>query len=329
MRMKSILAFTLILLLFTHHGWAQPVLQSSQLPQAGEVYVHDWMNTAPAQIPDAGPNVTWDLSQTTFNSLEDSGQYVNIFSTLPDWTYNLGFRFYSTVQPKYDLYQLSSAGLGYSGYNRADQAIDTLILTSPSPVLPVPLNYGAVIPEPFSGRYVTNGFPVNFSGQTRLKADAWGTLILPWATYNDVLRVHVYDSLNVFGQAQINSSYYYWSASETNAVMVIQDDNPPIGYAIRKGVPVGLTAPLRDAPLELRFDPRQKRAWLQLPGNEWAPRTIALCDFQGRQLKHWNMEVAGGTVVVLDLAGIPAGAYLLRIRQKGNEQQHAGKLIVF
>lgn len=331
----KIISFLLLFLfgcLFCCPLHAQATLTGSQLPQAGDRIVQDWMNTAPNQIPNEGANVTWDFSLNTFNSLEDSGIYRNLTSTVPGWNYNLAFEHYGSNQPLLDVYEVNASEIRYSGYARSDQSIDTLILTSPSLLLPVPISFGDSYAENLGGHYVNNGNNIPVTGRTFLDADAWGTLILPWITYNDILRIHVRDSLNVFGFPQINDSYYYYSASENFPVMVIQQKNPPTGYAVRTAGPVGITEQQFEEKIRLFPNPARDHAFLDLPhagGPSWH---IGILDLSGKILRDLHLTNNRGGLVRLDpisigLGDLPRGVYLVKV-QSGTSQNVVYKKIV-
>jgi hypothetical protein len=293
---------------------AQPVLTANQLPQAGDRIVQDWMNTAPNQIPNEGANVTWDYSLNTFNSLDDSGIYRNLTSTLPGWNYNLAFEHYGSNQPLLDFYEVSSGEMRYAGYARSDQSFDTLIMSTSSILLPVPISFGSGYAQNLGGYYVNNGNNIAVSGRTFLDADAWGTLILPWITYSDILRVHVRDSLSIFGFPQINDSYYYYSASENFPVMVIQQKSPPTGYAVRPAAPVGIDEQKLNEQIRLFPNPASDQAWLDLPSGSSAGWRVNIMDMSGKILHNWNFADNGGGLVQLNLGNLPRGLYMVKVQ---------------
>lgn len=307
---------------------AQPILTVSQLPQAGDRIVRDWMNTAPTQIPNEGGNVTWDYSLNTFNSLEDSGIYRNLTSTVPGWNYNLAFEHYSSNQTLLDFYNTSGVRIRYSGYARTDQSIDTLILSTSSLLLPVPITFGNNYAENLGGQYVNNGNNIAVTGVTFLDADAWGTLILPWITYNDILRVHVRDSLNVFGFPQINDSYYYYSASENFPVMVIQQKNPPTGYAVRPAIAVGIDEQQLEEKIRLFPNPARERAWLDLPSEGAPDWQVAIIDLNGKTLRNLKLADNRGGLVQLELGDLPRGVYIVKVQSGSSTKVVYRKIIL-
>ncbi|HHG85170.1 MAG TPA: T9SS type A sorting domain-containing protein [Bacteroidetes bacterium] len=272
------------------------------------------MNNAPSQANTSGPNQTWDYSLTTFNSLEDSGRYINITSTFSGWNYNFAYHFITPGQPKYEFYQLSSLYLRYAGYARADIAIDTLILATPSVILPVPINFGDSLTEPITGHYINGGFPISLSGNTHLIADAYGTVILPWATYSNVLRVHVTDTLSLFGQHQTNSTYYYYDTSQRYPILVIYDKAPAIGYTTRLGILTSRTeAQTLESP-HIFPNPASDRIYLQTQTFAHHTLRVNLYTLTGQHLKDWLVSPGNGyEAISLDLPPLATGLYLLQI----------------
>lgn len=320
---RHFLGLFIVLIVTTISLPAQPILTSQQLPQAGDLVVQDWMNTVPLQYNTAGPNQIWDHSQTTFNSVEDSGRYVNMTSTFPGWNYNLGYKFIAPFQPKYEFYQLASTYLRYAGYARTDLSLDTLVLTSTSLLLPVPLAYGDTHLKSITGQYVNNGFPISLSGSSNLEADAYGTVILPWATYNNVLRVHVADTLYLFGQTQTNNAYYYYDLSERYPIMVIFENDIPQGYITRMGIPTAVPEATAELAPRIFPNPVKDRIFVETQSYTHKEMQLKLLDMRGQIVQEWKIGPGTGyETLVLQVEKVAAGLYMLQVNVDENRTYH-------
>lgn len=156
---------------------AQPVLEATHFPQQYTADVYKAYTTGYTN-GNSGPNQIWDYSDI---ELLSSNWHISLVS---DDTEQLGLMFpganyfyYWDINgyPYYDTYQLSATSFDYTGYLDWDliAAYEDFELT-----YTFPYTYNTVFTDSYS-----------FSDQTVTKTyDAYGTLITPYGTFNDVIR---------------------------------------------------------------------------------------------------------------------------------------------
>jgi hypothetical protein len=104
--------------------------------------------------------------------------------------------------------------------------------TNPAPQLRFPMTYGDAWHETNAGHHQSIIGTQNFIGISDVKADGYGTLILPNATLNNVLRIHVLDTLFEGGPGyEFASTYYFYQPQQRYPVLVHSDRNIDGAYA--------------------------------------------------------------------------------------------------
>lgn len=165
---------------------AQPVLDQADAPQPGDVFPYINVNYVP--IADGGPDAVWDLS-----GIGSAGP-VNL----------------PCVDPAATSYadQFPTAGIAFDAgslisYMRADATglyavgawknvgTESILIhfTDESLFLPYPCTYGTSFSDPFAYTYDYSGGTVDGSGSANYEADGFGTLVMPYDTIHNVLRV--------------------------------------------------------------------------------------------------------------------------------------------
>jgi hypothetical protein len=104
-----------------------------------------------------------------------------------------------------------------------------ILIKYPNPMLFAqrPLTYGTVLTDQFTDEFMANNFEFEGSGSMVLKADGYGTLILPNGKYNNVLRVKItqnqVDTMTRFNQiSKTTSTTYVWfDENHTSALLKI------------------------------------------------------------------------------------------------------------
>lgn len=130
-------------------------------------------------------------------------------------------------------YQLGPTGLERSGERELG---GQLVVYSDKPLdLKLPLEYGDTWTDNLAATYTLSGFPVTVTrtGSIVGIADGWGTLQLPVANYNDVLRVKIRKVINDQNPTlPINRSfdtYYFFNGILGHPVLKMSIDTVRIG----------------------------------------------------------------------------------------------------
>lgn len=205
--LKTFLAVALPLV-----GFAQPVLTSADLvPQAGEV--HQLHSTSYVSPGSAGANVTWDFSALSSQGVSSvsyvapSGTpYVSNFPGATVATDNGNGSYY--------YYKGSSSAFSVDGVFAGGALIS---YSNDQDIYRFPLTYNSSYTDPFEATFVNGGVTFHRHGTISVTGDAYGTLILPGGTIQNVLRVKIVedyqDDYSVGGtnqSIQYDSEGYAW-----------------------------------------------------------------------------------------------------------------------
>ncbi len=191
---------------------AQPTLtQGNCAPQVGNTFTTH--NVAYAAPGSGGANATWDFSglvsggtstyswvdpSTTPNGTDFSGATVSYESSPNNFVY------VQTSSSKYETKGIDNNGI-IINYN------------DPETILEFPLTYSDTWSDNLASTYVSGGYTFYRSGSNIGVADGYGTLILPYGTFNNVLRVTVtsdfIDEYNpgipLFVEYDVVNTYWY------------------------------------------------------------------------------------------------------------------------
>lgn len=182
--MKNYLFFTGIV--FSCLGFAQPVITNSVVQQVGNSSTFRVYNAEIISAGLSGANVTWDFSGINFTE-------TRVFdykdpSTMPGGssftTANLGLD--QNGDPQF-YFIASSQDLVQIGGKIATLTED--YSSNTKKILSFPITYGNVLNDTFEGTAQLATILASRIGTSVIEADGYGTLILPYTTFNDVLRV--------------------------------------------------------------------------------------------------------------------------------------------
>lgn len=163
--------------------------QSNHIPSVGESYTYITERPAPFKVSKTGANKTWDLSSV-------NGQSITYFIVDPDSTAdggkypNADYASVDTVQNTESFYTSSGADLSLVGQFIPNQ-VRSGYKNDLREILKFPISYNDSHQETFSGttENLLVGQTYNRSGDSKIKAAGYGTLILPYGTVNNVLMV--------------------------------------------------------------------------------------------------------------------------------------------
>lgn len=200
--------FTLSLFFILHLCIAQsPVLTgaSSNLQIGESLTAQGFAYVAPGS---AGANQTWDFSAitspgtatfttlnpaTTTNSASFPSATVATLQTVPSPTYNY--------------YSASANSFNAEGYAYSNGMV--LIYSNVAKQMSYPFALDSSFTDTYTGTYVSGGNTITRTGTMTVTADAYGTLILPYGTINNVLRVLSVDNFTETGNANTSTTTIY------------------------------------------------------------------------------------------------------------------------
>ncbi len=177
---------------------AQPTITVNNIPQLGDITtigICSDMVDENALSTSAGALQNWDFSGLTEAS-EEQFNFVDPATTL-----------WPTDFPGSTLCGVSWEQ-AHSYYAVGPDALETvgqvLIVSGPTAdtmklnysdnnerIIPIPYTYGDSFDDTFSGTFTTNTFFGTVDGTVDFEADGYGTLVLPNATYSNVVRYHI------------------------------------------------------------------------------------------------------------------------------------------
>lgn len=200
------------LCLFTTVLIAQPTITANFNPVLGSKVVFAVGDTNNIDEGAAGANVTWDFS--TANKVGNNEEYTHIAPSATPYTsqYPAATLAYSTTSGQgnagYIYYKISATAFENVGF--ATSAIQ-MYYTNPQLVLQYPTTFNSSYSDTYEGSGTNSQNITTYrKGNVDVNADGWGTLILPQATFTNVLRVKIEqttkDSINIMGQEIITES---------------------------------------------------------------------------------------------------------------------------
>lgn len=181
--MKKI--FLLFSLAISSFSFGQITLTSSINPVPGETQKNVDADTTGVSQGPSGANQTWNFTNLTRTDssvlswvASGSTPYAAQFPTsnVASSIDNSNFQYFTT----------SANNLIVNGYAGANQVIP---YSDPQTFLQYPFSYGTTFNDNFFATYSLSGFNVTRSGNTTVTGDAWGTINLPFGSFNNALRV--------------------------------------------------------------------------------------------------------------------------------------------
>lgn len=192
--------FTLLLfvIISSQLSIAQPMLQSKELPKGVTVPFAFGTTTGPGA---AGANVTWDFSGASisnagsFERIDASASPYN--SQFPNATYVWKISDISGNVLFYNHYNLTNSIFEWVGFRMGSQDID---------LTPNPLTF-VKFPMQYNDTYVDTieSTDLSFNELDTVQYDGYGTLITPYGTYNNAIRMK-------YGE---NGDTYEWYIADT------------------------------------------------------------------------------------------------------------------
>ncbi len=200
---------------------AQPTLtQANNVPQVGENFViHSIDYTSPGN---GGANVTWDFSNLTSNGTSNVN-WITPGSTPNGGSFPGASASYETGQGNYYYIKSSSARQEVGGFDNSGTILN---YSDPETVVEYPITHNGSWSDNMACTFVSNGITFVRTGGNTGVADGYGTLILPYGTFNNVLRVTVtqdyqddYD-IGVPATVEYDAVNTYWYLPGTHSALL-------------------------------------------------------------------------------------------------------------
>lgn len=204
---------TLIFFLLATTVARAQILESSSLPQIGDVYNEYSYDASNTNIGSSGQNVVWDFSSVL-------GSFIQTIQIRPaeDGIKSAMFLEANQLNERAngDEYYYSTNEDYYSfvgAFRDRGDLIENYFLDTKEIVV-TPLRFGEVKRETFAGNLASGGIHINRSGEIEMVLDGTGTLILPYATFSNAMRIQVkYSFVDDYGgtsSLEYQEIHFYW-----------------------------------------------------------------------------------------------------------------------
>ncbi len=189
--------------------------------QPGESFMqHYSIYVAPGS---AGANQTWDLSALTSDSTAVAS-YVPPQSTANYSSFTTATAAQSLGGSDYTYFKCNSSGVELLGVN---SGTDLIIYQNSERIMAYPCAYNTQWVDAFSSSFTISGFAITRSGNISGNADGYGSVIMPYGTVSNILRVkttEIYSDVTPFGNIDYNFvSYYYYKPGLHTPVAGVRD----------------------------------------------------------------------------------------------------------
>lgn len=329
-QMKSNLTLVSSLFLLQGTLTAQTLTQANSAPVPGDAYTVQRGSYVEQGPP--GTAQTWDhsdlvsLGATSFAYVTPASTGVS--SSFPGSTVALPI---PGVPGSYVFYNSASTGLFQLG---ARQTGTTLFYNNAETLFPFPCSYGTTWTDEFGSNYTSGGQSAVRTGTITGEADGTGTLILPFGTIQNVIRIHVVEnsedvlsSVPYFTYASDHYVYYkpgfhgpifgiyqttsatFGTPSEVNYTQWVDGADVSVQDLLNNSIGIDVFPVPATDELNVLFSSQGGAVDLQV------------MDAQGRIVHHETRAASLGVDrQVLDVHALSSGVYHLRITARNGDQ---------
>jgi hypothetical protein len=199
-----------------------------------------------------------------------------------------------------------------------------------------PFTYSGSFNDNFAASF-TSGITFNRSGTINGTADGYGTLILPWGTVNNVLRIHItetYQDVSLAGTQNYSSDIYMWVVPNTHyylytltALTSAAGTNYAGNYIDQASVGI---AEANTEEILLNTFPNPGTDLLNI---SYEAKSAAMVQYMvsntiGQQIYSTEESISGGEInKTLDISAYPGGIYFLAIRM--DDRNYIRRFVVY
>lgn len=315
---KLLLLFTFALSTLVN---AQPTLtQANCAPTVG--FNCNYYTVPFFQPGSAGANQTWNF--TSFPTTTSNSESYLACSAAPSCSQLTGTNVvaYTPSTASYAYYISSSATYAMRGLEASGIVFD---FTDVEDMMRFPLTFNNNYTDNFSENYTASGMAMVRTGSVTVTADAWGKVMLPTGTFNNVLRVHRVKNYQDFYMGNpILTSYenqYFWiqpnnhefimftdslnTASSSTTVAYFSDLSPASVTDMNSSVSTISLSPI----------PAKNKLDIRFQHSENGNVAFSVVDMTGRVvLQNPPQEYSVGKCAAsLDISSLAPGVYVLQL----------------
>lgn len=304
--------FTVLILnlVFYSTSICQPKLNSVALPEGVKIPFSFGAATNPGA---AGENVTWDFSN---HPLNNAGVFERVDpSTTPYYdsfpNSNYVFKITTSTLTFYNYYNLTSTAFDWVGVRYNSNGTGINLKQAPYTFVTFPFNYKDSIVD----TYKSADNSIN-EVETRVY-DGYGTLITPFATYKNAVRIKSTSSLNdvTYDWYVADQNFFTYSIFQ---ISVAGNSSRVFNYNISTSVneiTTGTNA------VQVYPNPASKTITIDC---EHENCTLTIYDLSGRKIKEQTITSTQKTV---DVSALAKGLYTYQVHKKDNLLKN-GKVVI-
>lgn len=310
-------------------GSAQPVMNSADFPLNLGVQ-------PPVQIIDhlepgaAGANVTFDASSAV-QATPTTSQLV-LPSSTPYGSYYPTADYASAALTNPSQYGYQDVTASYRDNLGFYSPTSHVILTNPERIFSSPLSFNQQWSDPWSGTGDNSGTSFTRAGTTTGTYNGYGTLILPFGTFTDVIRLEMVETYSdvILGftyNYDVNIVSYLKPGipsalfSSTTLTIDLGFGNPQVTtYSTLIDPSVVGVAEFPDGGIAAMLypNPASENATIALDHAAGSSLDVEVIDAMGRRVQHLGIG-AGQQLIPLDVAGLENGSYTVRLSPADGE----------
>ena len=304
-------------------GFSQPTLtQPFHQPQIGDLYIREIADTA-GIIPGAsGASAVWNFSGLSYTGEIDTLYFETVDSI---WASNFpsasmearqvfgGFGFPEDFHSFYQTFPDSLLNHGWALDGVADGG--PWFYLNPRKDMQYPFSYLDTFTDSISGEFW--GFAVlPFSGTNVVTADAYGQLILPYATFNNVLRVHTQENTDgLFTPGIEIHKYEYYDYQTRFPLLTISWDGVGTKQVYARTAPpmTGISS-ISEIQPSVYLTPYTKELFVKMITAQQIEK-IRVLDLQGKVMAR-QAYPSSTSSASLTLSTLSQGMYIVEIRSR-------------
>lgn len=280
----------------------------------------------------AGANTTWDFSATAFSSGTSLSTAVEAANTpyaahFPGATMALYVNEPEYGLEVYNYFNMDGGLTTHGGVTVHDGEADMTIYSDPHTYFTTPLTATSSGEDTYASAYNFDGGSVVTTGTSNWEVDGYGTLILPNATYAQVLRIHAVQERTMTTDigsgpsvSETTTETWFWvNANFPLPLLVVEVYTDEEGESFTGGTAmisftsgVGIDEVEGQLPLRVHPNPARDAVHLELEASGRVEYRVL--DTLGQEVLQGSLAAGGALRHPLDVAALQAGSYLVEVR---------------
>jgi len=318
---------------------AQPTITNDILPVFNDHVVIGICSEPTEDYTTDGSDITWDMSSLSeteegfFDFIDPDGTYWNYLfpeATICGVSHDGAYSYY-----KDDNDALETVGFGFllDGIDPPNDTV-TSVYSDFELVLDVPFSYGNTQSDSWVGVNTALGFSQNFTGTTNAEYDAYGTLVLPNGTYNNVARYHA-DRAQVSGAVTQTKEQWIWMSPDHRFWLMLIETIQSTGSADEIIVwynknPIPNTTDVANieqkSTLAMYPNPVSAGTPFFINSDSRDSGFITVYDLSGKLLERENLKIEVGRNEINFKQAFSPGMYILEFQ--GEQQSKSTRMII-